>query len=161
MSKCFQRNQSNAFGPVRRAPSPEDIVQENLGNLSKGSKISFFCVNFVIIGLIVLGASPRAILNAIGGQQLSDFWSSLIVSILGSLLPSILAFSDTIYGHWRRSDLNRWTFRKTLVVLLCMVLVPSIGVNSIFQAFFALAKTSNGSSTYAFSFNCQFLPSNT
>lgn len=66
---------------------------------------------------------------------LSAFLPSVLLVSVAALMPALVGKSEALVRHWTRSGLNRAVMRKTLLLLLLMVLIlPSLGLTSA-QAF--------------------------
>ena len=46
------------------------------------------------------------------GDQINDFLPTMLLYTLATLLPILVAYSDWLLGHWRRSAENLWIMRK-------------------------------------------------
>lgn len=86
---------------------------------------------------------------------LSSFLPTVLLVSVSALMPVLVARSESLVRHWTRSSLNRAVMRKTLLLLLLMVLIlPSLGLTSA-QAF--LDWTVNARNNTA-RWECVFLP---
>lgn len=86
---------------------------------------------------------------------LSSFLPTVLLVSVAALMPVLVARIESLVRHWTRSSLNRAVMRKTLLLLLLMVLIlPSLGLTSA-QAF--LDWTVNGRNNTA-RWECVFLP---
>lgn len=66
---------------------------------------------------------------------LSSFLPTVLLVSVAALMPALVARCESLVRHWTRSSLNRAVMRKTLLLLLLMVLIlPSLGLTSA-QAF--------------------------
>lgn len=62
---------------------------------------------------------------------LSSFLPTLLLVTVAAVMPALVGRSESLVRHWTRSSLNRATMRKTLLLLLLMVLIlPSLGLTS-------------------------------
>lgn len=85
----------------------------------------------------------------------SSFLPTLLLVSVAALMPVLVARSESLVRHWTRSSLNRAVMRKTLLLLLLMVLIlPSLGLTSA-EAF--LRWTVNVRNSTA-QWECVFLP---
>ncbi len=162
---------------VRIAPPPEDIYWENLNESHRFLPLKTFFINFFVFIFLFFFTSPAYILSEIEvilhikdfetrlPSKINDFIPTLLLWTLSALLPIIVAYSDWLMGHWRRSVENLWIMRKVFFYLLFMVLIlPSVGMTSlrgIMQLFIDSAQADHfnpGNSTLKW--NCIFLPDN-
>jgi len=61
----------------------------------------------------------------------SSFLPTVLLISVAALMPVLVARSESLVRHWTRSSLNRAVMRKTLLLLLLMVLIlPSLGLTS-------------------------------
>lgn len=61
----------------------------------------------------------------------SSFLPTVLLVSVAALMPALVARSESLVRHWTRSSLNRVVMRKTLFLLLLMVLIlPSLGLTS-------------------------------
>jgi hypothetical protein len=68
---------------------------------------------------------------------LSAFLPTVLLVSVAALMPALVGRSELLVRHWTRSGLNGAVMRKTLLLLLLMVLIlPSLGLTSA-QALFA------------------------
>lgn len=78
----------------------------------------------------------------------------LLVSVT-ALMPALVGRSELLVRHWTRSGLNRAIMKKTLMLLLVMVLIlPSLGLTSA-NAFFEWTLSGENSTAR---WECVFLP---
>lgn len=62
---------------------------------------------------------------------LSSFLPTVLLVSVAALMPALVARCESLVRHWTRSSLNRVVMRKTLLLLLLMVLIlPSLGLTS-------------------------------
>lgn len=62
---------------------------------------------------------------------LSSFLPTVLLVSVAALMPALVGRSESLVRHWTRSSLNRVVLRKTLLLLLLMVLIlPSLGLTS-------------------------------
>ncbi|XP_040577807.1 calcium permeable stress-gated cation channel 1 isoform X2 [Lepeophtheirus salmonis] len=161
---------------IRLAPPPEDIYWENLDYDSHRLFIvKVILVNIALFGVLFFFTSPAYILSQLQlfittvfgtsdfrlPQKINDFVPTLMLWMLSALLPNIVAYSDLLMGHWRRSVENIWIMKKIFFYLLFMVLIlPSIGLTSLL-AFARLLFYDNAiSHPSKLKWNCIFLPDN-
>lgn len=86
---------------------------------------------------------------------LSAFLPTLLLVSVAALMPALVGRSEALVRHWTRSGLNRAVMRKTLLLLLLMVLIlPSLGLTSA-QAFFEWTVNAENNSAR---WECVFLP---
>lgn len=61
----------------------------------------------------------------------SSFLPTMLLVSVAALMPVLVAKGESLVRHWTRSSLNRAVMRKTLLLLLLMVLIlPSLGLTS-------------------------------
>lgn len=61
----------------------------------------------------------------------SSFLPTVLLISVAALMPALVARCESLVRHWTRSSLNRTIMRKTLLLLLLMVLIlPSLGLTS-------------------------------
>ena len=156
---------------VRVAPPPEDIYWENLSETHSLFFVRAFLINVVLFVILFFFTSPTYIIsqlelflnfkNFTNSTKINDFIPTLMLWTLTALLPIIVAYSDWIMGHWRRSVENLWIMRKVFFYLLVMVLIlPSIGLTSLRAALtFIIHSTSNPDEELN-TWSCIFLPDN-
>lgn len=61
----------------------------------------------------------------------SSFLPTVLLVSVAALMPALVARCESLVRHWTRSSLNRTIMRKTLLLLLLMVLIlPSLGLTS-------------------------------
>lgn len=62
---------------------------------------------------------------------LSSFLPTVLLVSVAALMPALVGRCESLVRHWTRSSLNRVVMRKTLLLLLLMVLIlPSLGLTS-------------------------------
>lgn len=85
----------------------------------------------------------------------SSFLPTVLLVSVAALMPALVARSESLVRHWTRSSLNRVVMRKTLLLLLLMVLIlPSLGLTS--AAAFLDWTVNNRNNTAKW--ECVFLP---
>jgi len=127
---------------VRFSPPPDDIYWENLHTSHRYFIIKSIVVNLGCFLFLFFATSPTYILTNMRviyalknltkllniGDQINDFLPTMLLYTLATLLPILVAYSDWLLGHWRRSAENLWIMRKVFIYLLFLVLIlPSIG----------------------------------
>lgn len=86
---------------------------------------------------------------------LSAFLPTVLLVSVAALMPAIVGRSELLVRHWTRSGLNGAILKKTLLLLLLMVLIlPSLGLTSA-QAFFEWTITAGNDTA---KWECVFLP---
>lgn len=86
---------------------------------------------------------------------LSSFLPTVMLVTVAAIMPALVGRSESLMRHWTRSTLNRAVMRKTLLLLLLMVLIlPSLGLASA-QAFFSWTVHARDDMT---PWECVFLP---
>ncbi|XP_043276289.1 calcium permeable stress-gated cation channel 1 [Venturia canescens] len=133
---------------VDYAPAPSDIFWENLNvprpcwyfnaifiNLALGITLFFLTTPAVIVATMnKIPISTGDVVNH--NSVLFTFLPTLQLVTIAALMPALVGRSEALVRHWTRSGLNRAVMRKTLLLLLLMVLIlPSLGLTSA-QAFF-------------------------
>ncbi|XP_063242767.1 calcium permeable stress-gated cation channel 1 isoform X2 [Bacillus rossius redtenbacheri] len=151
---------------VSFAPSPKDIYWENLSVPSKYWYVKAVMVNLFLFLFLFFLTTPAIVVNFLNthvvGNRLekispvvSEFLPTLLLWTVSALMPVLVSYSDQWLSHWTRSDQNLSIMRKTLVLLLFMVLVlPSLGLASAD----ALLKWSFRSHNETYRWECLFLP---
>ncbi|XP_014480213.1 PREDICTED: CSC1-like protein 2 isoform X2 [Dinoponera quadriceps] len=151
---------------VDYAPTPSDIFWENLSIARPCWYLNAVLIN-VALGLILFFlTTPAVIVTAVNRLPItgeiknlnpivSSFLPTVLLVSVAALMPVLVARSESLVRHWTRSSLNRAVMRKTLLLLLLMVLIlPSLGLTSA-QAF--LDWTVNARNNTA-RWECVFLP---
>lgn len=151
---------------VNYAPAPSDIFWENLSvarpcwylnailiNMALGVTLFFLTTPAVIVTTLNKLPITGEILNL--SPVLLAFLPTVLLVSIAALMPALVGRSEALVRHWTRSGLNRAVMRKTLLLLLLMVLIlPSLGLTSA-QAF--LDFTVNADKN-AERWECVFLP---
>lgn len=84
----------------------------------------------------------------------SSFLPTVLLISVAALMPVLVAKGESLVRHWTRSSLNRVVMRKTLLLLLLMVLIlPSLGLTSA-KAFLEWTVNRNETARW----ECVFLP---
>ncbi|XP_012266710.1 calcium permeable stress-gated cation channel 1 isoform X2 [Athalia rosae] len=151
---------------VNYSPAPSDIFWENLSIARPCWYLNATLINLALgISLFFL-TTPAVIVTAVNKlpitgeiKELSPIVSSFLPTVLlvsiAALMPALVGRSEALVRHWTRSGLNRAVMRKTLLLLLLMVLIlPSLGLTSA-QAF--LDWTVNAGNNTG-RWECVFLP---
>lgn len=127
---------------VDYAPAPSDIFWENLCiprpcwylnavliNLALGITLFFLTTPVYIVSILNKIPIFPEIMNL--SPVVSAFLPTLLLVSIAALMPVLVARCETLVRHWTRSGLNRAVMRKTLLLLLLMVLIlPSLGLTS-------------------------------
>lgn len=151
---------------VDYAPAPSDIFWENLSiprpcwyinaaliNIALGIVLFFLTTPAVIVPIINRLSITGQIKNL--SPVLFSFFPTLLLVGVAALMPVLVGKSESLVGHWTRSSLNRAVMRKTLLLLLLMVLIlPSLGLTSAEAFFFWTMKAKNDTERW----ECVFLP---
>lgn len=89
---------------------------------------------------------------------ISAFVPSVFLVSVTALMPALVGRSELLVRHWTRSGLNRAVMRKTLFLLLLMVLIlPSLGLSSAAALLDWVVNPNNTSDTQT-RWECVFLP---
>ncbi|XP_011137889.1 CSC1-like protein 2 [Harpegnathos saltator] len=168
-AKTMRKQLRSAPSPkwiVDYAPTPSDIFWENLSIARPCWYLNAVLINFALGLILFFLTTPAVIVTAVNKlpitgeiRNLSPIVSSFLPTVLlisvAALMPVLVARSESLVRHWTRSSLNRAVMRKTLLLLLLMVLIlPSLGLTSA-QAF--LDWTVNARNNTA-RWECVFLP---
>jgi len=85
----------------------------------------------------------------------SSFLPTVLLVSVAALMPALVGRSESLVRHWTRSSLNRAVMRKTLLLLLLMVLIlPSLGLTSAAAFFDWTVNERNNTAKW----ECVFLP---
>ncbi|CAB0033574.1 unnamed protein product [Trichogramma brassicae] len=151
---------------VDYAPSPADIFWENLSIPRPCWYLNAILINAVLGLALFFLTTPAVVVTAVNNLSttgeikklsplLSAFLPTVILVSIAALMPAIVGRSESLVRHWTRSGLNRTLMRKTLLLLLLMVLIlPSLGLTSA-QAFVEWTINANNNTT---PWQCVFLP---
>lgn len=153
---------------ITKAPSPPDIIWENLQVSSRNwysKAILINCILFFILFFLTTPAIVVTLLNTLTASQediikkasplLSEFLPTLLLLTMSALMPVIVAYSDQWMSHWTKSEQNFATMQKTFYFLLFMVLIlPSLGLTSA-QALVEWSVKPGGQN---YRWECVFLP---
>ncbi|KAG7205790.1 hypothetical protein KM043_007735 [Ampulex compressa] len=127
---------------VDYAPMPSDIFWENLSIPKPCWYLNAILINLALGLVLFFLTTPAVIVTAanklpIAGEiktlspVLSSFLPTVLLVSVAALMPVLVARSESLVRHWTRSSLNRAVMRKTLLLLLLMVLIlPSLGLTS-------------------------------
>ncbi|XP_014214985.1 CSC1-like protein 2 isoform X2 [Copidosoma floridanum] len=152
---------------VDYAPAPADIYWDNLCIAKPYWYLTWITVNILLGIVMFFVTTPAVVLAAMKElpffgniQNLNPFMSTFLPTIMlvsvAALMPVLVGRSEVLIRHWTRSGLNRAIMRKTLLLLLLMVLiVPSVSLTS-FKAFFEWTIRGDNNSTARW--RCVFLP---
>ncbi|XP_066584176.1 calcium permeable stress-gated cation channel 1 [Prorops nasuta] len=131
---------------VDYAPTPSDIFWENLSIARPCWYLNAVLINLSLAIVLFFLTTPAIVVTAVNnliirgeikklGPILSTFLPTLLLVSVAALMPVLVARSESLVRHWTRSSMNRAVMRKTLSLLLLMVLIlPSLGLTSA-QAF--------------------------
>ncbi|XP_001600724.2 CSC1-like protein 2 isoform X2 [Nasonia vitripennis] len=151
---------------VDYAPAPADIFWENLSIARPCWYFNAIMINTLLGLTMFFLTTPAVVVTAVNNlsttgeiKKLSPLLSAFLPTVLlvsvAALMPALVGRSEALVRHWTRSGLNRAVMRKTLLLLLLMVLIlPSLGLTSA-QAFFEWT-VSAGNNTARW--ECVFLP---
>merc|ERR1740129_980722 len=164
---------------VRFAPPPEDIYWENLNKRQHFRSLKVWLVNTILFLVLFFFSSPAYIMSVLEAVPflkadfakdlknnlpvyLTDLLPTLMLWTLSALLPVMVAYSDWMLGHWRRSVENLWIMRKVFGLLLVMVLIlPSIGLTTVRALVESVIKANDTDpNRQIFNWQCIFLPDN-
>ncbi|XP_015119939.1 CSC1-like protein 2 [Diachasma alloeum] len=127
---------------VDYAPAPSDIFWENLCIPRPCWYLNAVLINFALGITLFFLTTPVyivSILNKIPifpklmslSPVLSSFLPTVLLVSIAALMPALVGRCEAMVRHWTRSGLNRAVLRKTLMLLLLMVLIlPSLGLTS-------------------------------
>ncbi|XP_015604839.1 CSC1-like protein 2 [Cephus cinctus] len=151
---------------VEYAPAPSDIFWENLSIARPCWYLNATLINLALGITLFFLTTPAVIVTAVNKlpitgeiKNLSPIVSSFLPTVMlvsvAALMPALVGRSEALVRHWTRSGMNRAVMRKTLLLLLLMVLIlPSLGLTSA-QAF--LDWTVNAGNNTG-RWECVFLP---
>ncbi|EZA60651.1 hypothetical protein DMN91_007488 [Ooceraea biroi] len=127
---------------VEYAPMPSDIFWENLSIPRPCWYLNAVLINFALGIILFFLTTPAVIVTTVNKLPLtgeiknlspvvSSFLPTVLLISVAALMPVLVARSESLVRHWTRSSLNRAVMRKTLLLLLLMVLIlPSLGLTS-------------------------------
>ncbi|KAK2588392.1 hypothetical protein KPH14_004400 [Odynerus spinipes] len=151
---------------VNYAPAPSDIFWENLSIPRPCWYLNAALIN-VTLGIILFFLTTPAVIMpiinrlSITGQiknlspVIYSFLPTVLLVSVAALMPVLVEKSESLVRHWTRSSLNRAVMRKTLLLLLLMVLIlPSLGLTSAEAFFFWTMKGKDKTERW----ECVFLP---
>lgn len=145
MRKQLRSSQSVKW-VVDYAPTPSDIFWENLSIPRPCWYLNAVLINCALGIVLFFLTTPAVIVTALNklpvtgeimnlSPIVSSFLPTLLLVSVAALMPVLVARSESLVRHWTRSSLNGAVMRKTLLLLLLMVLIlPSLGLTSA-QAF--------------------------
>ncbi|XP_020293493.1 CSC1-like protein 2 [Pseudomyrmex gracilis] len=151
---------------VDYAPIPSDIFWENLSIPRPCWYLNAVLINFFLGLVLFFLTTPAVVVTNINKlpitgeiKNLSSIVSSFLPTVMlvtvAATMPALVARSESLMRHWTRSTLNRAVMRKTLLLLLLMVLIlPSLGLTSA-QRFFSWTVYDRNDMT---PWECVFLP---
>lgn len=156
---------------VEYAPTPDDLIWENLSASTTVWWIRALVVNIALVILLFFLTTPSVVLTSLDSVNLneainnskspfiSQFLPTLLLWTFAALLPMLVIYSSYyVELHWTRTKLNHTIMRKTFAFLILMVLIlPSFGLASA-QAF--LEYTISGKQDIRVRWGCIFLPEN-
>ncbi|XP_055374626.1 calcium permeable stress-gated cation channel 1 [Condylostylus longicornis] len=155
------------------APAPSDIFWENL-NVSPSKWYFKWCVvNICLFLVLFFLTTPAIVVNTLNtfsftkdttdkisrfSPLISEFLPTLMLLTLSTMMPVLVAFSETWLYHWTRSLKNYAVMTKTFGYLLFMILIlPSLGLTSA-QAFVEWTINSAVNNKTNYRWKCIFLP---
>ncbi|XP_072767766.1 calcium permeable stress-gated cation channel 1 isoform X2 [Anoplolepis gracilipes] len=136
------RNSPHIKWNVDYAPMPSDIFWENLSIPRPCWYLNAVLINFALGLILFFLTTPAVIVTTVTKIPLtgeimnmstvvSSFLPTLLLISVAALMPALVARCESLVRHWTRSSLNRTVMRKTLLLLLLMVLIlPSLGLTS-------------------------------
>ncbi|XP_071835242.1 calcium permeable stress-gated cation channel 1-like isoform X2 [Apostichopus japonicus] len=157
---------------VEYAPTPDDLIWENLSASTTVWWIRALIVNIALVILLFFLTTPSVAMTSLDTINLneaisksnspfiSQFLPTLLLWTFAALLPLLVIYSSYyVELHWTRTKLNHTIMRKTFAFLILMVLIlPSFGLASA-QAFLEYT-ISNESGDIRLRWGCIFLPEN-
>ncbi|XP_018407611.1 PREDICTED: CSC1-like protein 2 isoform X2 [Cyphomyrmex costatus] len=136
------RSSPNIKWIVDYAPMPSDIFWENLSIPRPCWYLNAVLINCALGLILFFLTTPAVIVTNITklpitgeieilSPVLSSFLPTVLLVSVAALMPALVGRSESLVRHWTRSSLNRVVMRKTLLLLLLMVLIlPSLGLTS-------------------------------
>ncbi|XP_074102132.1 transmembrane protein 63 [Cotesia typhae] len=127
---------------VNYAPAPSDIFWENLNIPTPFWYFNAVLINLILAIFLFFVTTPAVIMSALDqlditpelqnlGSVISTFLPTLMLVSITALMPVLVGRSELLVRHWTRSGLNNAVMKKTLSLLLLMVLIlPSLGLTS-------------------------------
>ncbi|XP_058804912.1 calcium permeable stress-gated cation channel 1 [Phymastichus coffea] len=150
---------------VDYAPAPSDIYWENLSIARPCWYFNAILINSALCLVLFFLTTPAVVVTAVKSLSttneitkwsplLSAFLPTVLLVTVAALMPALVGRSELLVRHWTRSGLNGLILRKTLLLLLLMVLIlPSLGLTSA-SAFFDWTIMANDTTKW----ECVFLP---
>jgi len=132
---------------VSFAPIPRDIHWQNLKDDQKWLMIKKLMSDLFMLSIIILVTTPEiavtqleSILNVIAGRKLwqipefiKSFLPTLLLWIVGALIPSIICWSVRWLGYWFKSEENLVVMRRIFwYSWLSLIISPVLGLTSVF-----------------------------
>ncbi|XP_018312441.1 CSC1-like protein 2 isoform X1 [Mycetomoellerius zeteki] len=136
------RSSPNIKWIVDYAPMPSDIFWENLSIPRPCWYLNAVLINCALGLILFFITTPAVIVTTVNklpitgeikilSPVLSSFLPTVLLVSVAALMPALVGRSESLVRHWTRSSLNRVVLRKTLLLLLLMVLIlPSLGLTS-------------------------------
>ncbi|XP_018050960.1 PREDICTED: CSC1-like protein 2 [Atta colombica] len=135
------RSSPNIKWIVDYAPMPSDIFWENLSIPRPCWYLNAVLINCALGLILFFLTTPAIIVTTVNklpigeikilSPVLSSFLPTVLLVSVAALMPALVGRSESLVRHWTRSSLNRVVMRKTLLLLLLMVLIlPSLGLTS-------------------------------
>ncbi|CAL1679702.1 unnamed protein product [Lasius platythorax] len=127
---------------VSYAPMPSDIFWENLSIPRPCWYLNAVLINFALALILFFLTTPAVIVTNVNklpitgeimnlSPVLFTFLPTVLLISVAALMPALVGRCESLVRHWTRSSLNRTVMRKTLLLLLLMVLIlPSLGLTS-------------------------------
>ncbi|XP_034950764.1 CSC1-like protein 2 isoform X2 [Chelonus insularis] len=127
---------------VNYAPAPSDIFWENLSIPRTCWYLNAIAINVALYITIFFVTTPAVAVSALDKLQItpekmklnpviSSFLPTVVLVSVAAAMPALVGKSESLVRHWTRSGLNNAVMRKTLLLLLLMVLIlPSLGLSS-------------------------------
>ncbi|NXR96503.1 CSC1 protein, partial [Hypocryptadius cinnamomeus] len=157
---------------VRYAPSPSDIIWENLSVRGTSWWVRFILLNICLFVLLFFLTTPAIIVNtmdmfnvthpveSLKNPIITQFFPTLLLWAFSVFLPFLVYYSAFLESHWTRSSENQITMHKCFFFLVFMVIIlPSLGLSSL-DLFFRWLFDTHFLDEAEIKFQCVFLPDN-
>ncbi|XP_053139916.1 calcium permeable stress-gated cation channel 1 [Hemicordylus capensis] len=162
---------SHCWG-VSYAPSPNDIIWENLSVRGSLWWVRFILLNICLFILLFFLTTPAIIVStmdmfnvtqpveSLKNPIITQFFPTLLLWAFSVFLPFIVYYSAFFESHWTRSSENQITMHKCYFFLVFMVIIlPSLGLTSL-DLFFRWLFDTSFVDKAEIKFQCVFLPDN-
>ncbi|XP_024880459.1 CSC1-like protein 2 isoform X2 [Temnothorax curvispinosus] len=136
------RSSPNIKWIVDYAPMPSDIFWENLSIPRPCWYLNAVLINCALGLILFFLTTPAVIVTTVNKLPITgeikeldpvlySFLPTVLLVSVAALMPALVTRCELLVRHWTRSSLNRVVMRKTLLLLLLMVLIlPSLGLTS-------------------------------